>query len=58
MRDIAFLPSLTRLDLSNNQIHEVEGVATGTALRWLNFSCNKITFLKPLSALVQLQVAS
>lgn len=49
-------PGLVRLDLANNALESVDGVAAAPALKWLNLAGNKIPSLQALKGLTNLEV--
>lgn len=48
--------SLWRLDLSDNDIRELDGVAALSALKWLSISKNRVENMEPIAELQSLEV--
>ena len=57
IKPLTYLPVLRRLDLSQNKLEKIAGIAHCKSLRWLNLATNQVSKLKALSTLSSLQVS-
>lgn len=53
--ELKYVPTLTELNLSNNQIHEIEHLETLVELKHLNLRCNRISWISNLKSNVALE---